>query len=568
MGNPLVLALAVLVFAEIFPVTSDADETMAANNILYGAVNVKTEDSIIKQPYHYTSMAGERTITALPDGFPLTCTTCDPGSPTEYCDYDAGVCFKLTNLDISLFSTNGSLLYGSPYALDNQCTPRYLQKLNGRKYAIVCKESSYQLFQLAEDGSPVLHRIGYGLDGATGGILVQSVGSLPELYHVELMAGYIFTYEVDRSKEGHMEPICAQDLLLHTTFSSRGLFFLSCSSVSGSRRFFLYSVETHNFQELELCANPLPSLPGPTGDDTFAVACGNSLTVYSASNVTNSWSASFEGSIVTSKYLDHTTVLVDTGNKHHIVNVETSMYSGASDGIVTVNDTATCSLVQKLITPDVYATACRRGALYEVRLVNKTSGQSLAPIENLTMEPQDIYFEAQEPPPTSPDTPADTPENTGTPPAGTNDIPPPSDQPIAPTAAAGSTSAAPEIPSNPQSPTSAGNVSPKPTLDSTHATIVIAVATVVFVAVTLLVLLFVYMRMSKKKKRKFCMGCKKQKLSHVLQEEGDGDNGCSQTYVSGINNPTTSLTTSVSSGHNSSNSSITYTTAVIETGSL
>jgi hypothetical protein len=36
MGNPLVLALAVLVFAEIFPVTSDADETMAANNILYG----------------------------------------------------------------------------------------------------------------------------------------------------------------------------------------------------------------------------------------------------------------------------------------------------------------------------------------------------------------------------------------------------------------------------------------------------------------------------------------------------------------------------------------------------
>jgi hypothetical protein len=123
-------------------------------------------------------------------------------------------------------------------------------------------------------------------------------------------------------------------------------------------------------------------------------------------DVENYQSKNFSDGITFVSYLNPTTLILDARTQH-IINVDLFMKSGGSDGILTLNSTDTstnCSLIRKLLTPDVYATACTNGVLYNVQLFNATKGQLLLPVSNLTERPLDVYFEIQQPPTLLPNT--------------------------------------------------------------------------------------------------------------------------------------------------------------------
>ena len=379
---------------------------------------MKSESNTTSQPYHNTGVTGERSSSPLDEPFPGNCTTCLPGYPTEYCDYKEKYCVKLSD-SYSIVGTDGSFLYNTPHRLNTPCTPLYLQMLEDESYAIVCHESSYDILRFKSDGSAEL-------DGPLsyiemGGILVEHVSSSnnhhqANLYQVGLQDGYIATRDVKQGLDGFIatpDSCETEPLVFRPTFSRAGLLFLQCTaSNSNNQAYFLCSVTSENCQMLDLCASPLPSPPGSTGSNTFTTTCGDTLTVYNTNNVSEYRSVSFDSTIASDFPLDGNTRLIKTGSSQYVVSVDTFLSGTGWSGIVTLKDTGSCSDVSKLIPPGIYAAACKNDSLYDIRLVNITSGQSLGPMQGLTEEPRDIFFEAQEPPTPVPS--SSSPETTRT----------------------------------------------------------------------------------------------------------------------------------------------------------
>ena len=256
------------------------------------------------------------------------------------------------------------------------------------KFAVICEESSYQVFQYGLD--PQLGGIVYGEHGAKEGILVQSG---IHLYHVEVDPDYndILLFDV---YSGFLDTIhvypddgdCAHSFSLHPTFS-RGTFFFSCLTGTDERLYFLYTVPKHLPVRISICNDPLSS-----EGSTFAVVCNGSLTIYMKSNVEESHSKNFNSPITFFKYLDSSTLIValETGNQH-VVNVDIFMNTSGDDGVYPLQDTSDCT-PSKLLTHGVYATVCTNGALYTVRLYNTTNGEALMSVANLTEMPLDLYY--------------------------------------------------------------------------------------------------------------------------------------------------------------------------------
>ena len=396
-------------------------------------------------------MVGPRTITSelypMTDGvcsvvplddFPLPCTKCEQGTMTEDCNYEAGVCITLSDTSVSVIGTNATVLDNGQFSLDSQCTPRYLQKLTHVKYAVICWESSYHLFHT---DYLQLDRISSGEDGARDGILVQSssdvFGRQTHLHHVEIHDSdhSVYIYDILGGVSDLIYPDydCMYDsLALHPIFSSYGTFFLSCSTANEAKMYFLLSTDTYGSSPIRvtLCSDPL-SYPESS---TFAVACNYSLVIYMKNDMEYHHSMNFSSSITFFSYLDPTTLILDTGNQH-IVSVELFMNSGGSDGVLALNSTNTnCSLIRKRLTPDVYATVCASGGVYNVQLFNTTQGQPLPPVSNLTEEPLTVYFNFQEPPtlpgppnttnhtPTTPIAPTDSSSTTSITPTDSSSI--------------------------------------------------------------------------------------------------------------------------------------------------
>jgi hypothetical protein len=381
-----------------------------------GAVALVNEDSITLQRYNSTHETGERIETSLAEVFPGTCTVCDSRFPTEYCEYEDSYCVKLSNTSVSVVALNSSLLYSSPYMLDTACTPRYLHRLDRKTYGIICRASSYHILRFGENDGPVLEGIVDGTTGASGGILVCSPSG--EVYHVELIESVFTIYGTKGlSLEYRFVTECVGSFDFRPTFASNGMFHLSCVTGSGSQVNQLYSAINEDHEMLYLCEDPLFSPPASSaGINTFAVACAETITVYETNNVDERYSMSFGTSIASHFYLNHKMLLVDTGTEQHILAVDTFIGSNGSDGIATLEDTRNCLLLNKTLTPDIFATVCRNGLLYDVRLLDTTRGQELSPITNLTKRPKDIYFDEQEleiPPGSTPDiTPSDGPITT------------------------------------------------------------------------------------------------------------------------------------------------------------
>ena len=195
-----------------------------------------------------------------------------------------------------------------------------------------------------------LESIENGRDGATDSILLTSQNSL---YHVELASGIIFVYDVFHGTDSYIFPdynVCAGSYLLH---SSTGEFFLSCQTAAGEQAYLLYTVNGGDvYTHVHLCGDPF-SFPDSY---TFATTCSNTLTVYTKDSTHNQTTRVFESSIVSRFYLSNSTLLVDVGDKQHIVNVDLFIASSGSDGIITLNSTTNCSLIQKLVGPELYAT--------------------------------------------------------------------------------------------------------------------------------------------------------------------------------------------------------------------
>ena len=347
------------------------------------AVGVVNEHSIASHPYSSSSSACGDTITRY-DYFLAPCATCDRGAKTEYCYYNRRTCIRLSDTAVSIINTNKSLSHQRNYSLDSNCRPRYLQRLGHKKFAVICEDSSYQLFQYGLD--PQLGDIVHGEDGAKEGILVQSGN---HLYHVEVEPYYndIILFDV---YSGYLDNIypdadCAYSFSLHPTFSPG--FFFSCLTSTDDRLYFLYTVLDHLPVRISICNNPISS-----EGSTFGVVCNDSLTIYMKGNVEESHSLNFTSPITFFKYLDSSTLIVasETGNQH-IVNVDTFMNTSGVDGVYTLQDSSTCT-PSKLLTHRVYATVCTNGALYNVRLYNTTNGETLMSIVNLTERPLDLYL--------------------------------------------------------------------------------------------------------------------------------------------------------------------------------
>ena len=305
------------------------------------------------------------------DNFPLPCTVCEVGFPTEFCESDE-VCVKLSDQQISIVATNGSLLEGSPFSLDNQCSPRYLQKLTSDSYAVICQESSYHIFRTTGPGGPQLEEKIQG--SGTDGVLVQSeynaFGQLRDgLHHVEVDIDILVLHDVLTGTFDYIYPdidCMPHSLGLHTIFSSIGKLIVSCTTYTEERAYFLHSVIYYDsdYEFIDLCDNPIPS----PGGNTFAVACNNTLAVYTPTDVELYNSKIFRSRIVYISYLSPTTIVVDTEYQQHIVTVDGSgLYE-----IVTLYDTTNCTFVHKLITDDIYVTVCENDAQYFAVLVNTT----------------------------------------------------------------------------------------------------------------------------------------------------------------------------------------------------
>lgn len=493
-----------------------------------GVVNVIYRDSASSQPYRFNGVAGEPTTTSLPEGFPQNCTTCESGLPTEYCDHKKQLCVKLTGRNVSILSTNVSLRDGSPYPLDGTtCTPRYLHQENKMTYAIVCEQSFYQHFHLREDGSPELG--GISQRSGVGGILVQGLSSSsnhPELYHVEIQENpsyaYIITYEVYRHHEGQIFPeygfiACSPDsLTLHPAFSLTGRFFLYCLKYN-NQAYFWCSVYTTECIELELCSDPLPSPPGHAGIGTFYTVCGNTITIHNTNNVAEKRSLSFNSSISSHTYLDRNTLVVSTENQQHILTVNKFLKSNSSGDVLTLENTTYCSL-QKLISPDVYATACQNDSSYNIRLVSVKSRQSLGTIEGLPEEPRGIYFNAQEPPPPSSPTSLHTPESTENGQHATE-----RQLPVT-TFTLTTTTDATANPTTTTPPTPTAATGPKNEL----IVILTIVSCVVFVVVAIGLFIFI----CNVKKKQYCNAlCRKERRPEQVCEEGNSKD----SYMMGLN---------------------------------
>ena len=341
-------------------------------------------ENVMSLPYPDTNEEN-RTIMPLSEDFPSPCTTCNVHIATEDCNFEKGICFKLSDGSVSLTGTNGSLLYDSPFILDSECTPWRFRRLDDVQYGILCKEFSYQVFDV---DNRHLDQIQYDTVGATDSILVKSNG---HLYHVALASGIvIIVYDV---YHGEQYPIfadsdCINLISIHSLYSLR--FILSCSTADRERVYFLHSLVPQSDHEfIDLCDEPF-SFPG---SETFGVTCNEILTVYMTDDISNQYSRSFETTIISQSYVDNTTLLVDVGDQQHIVNTNTFVQSNGSDGILTLNNTTNCSLTKKLVTPELYATVCENGDLYTVRLFDIWNGVELPPVDNLSIQPLNVYFQ-------------------------------------------------------------------------------------------------------------------------------------------------------------------------------
>ena len=513
-----------------------------------GAVALVNEDSITLQHYNSTRETGERIDTSLSEVFPGTCTVCDSRFPTEYCEYEDGYCVKLSNTSVSVVALNSSLLYSSPFMLDPACTPRYLHRLDRITYGIICRESSYHILRFGENDGPVLEGIVDEATGASGGILVCSPSG--EVYHVELLESFLSIYGTKwGSPQYRFVTECVGTLKFGPTFASNGMFHLSCVTDSGSEVDQLYSAVNEEHELLDLCADPLFSPPASSaGISTFAVACAETITVYETNNVAERYSVSFGSSIASHFYLNHNMLLVDTGTEQHILAIDAFISSnGSDDGIATLEDTRNCLLLNKTLTPDIFATVCRNGLAYDVRLLDTTRGQELSPITNLTKRPKDIYFDEQEL-----EVPLDPYDSTASPLDVT-----PSDSPI-PTP--GGTITHTKTTGSAISPYAAPTISLAPTASPDSITpfrYIIPIGAVTAVAIFLLIVSLLFRWRWKHRKSRSC-DLERHHPVQVVDKQG--------TSALGITNlGTISQSPSITSGYASSNSSITFAQPIPET---
>ena len=506
------------------------------------------DNTTTSQLYNYTRVTGNRTTSPLSEPFPQDCTTCLPGYPTEHCDYEKGYCVKLSDGKYAIVGINGSFLYNSPQQLNTPCTPLYLHRLEDESYAIICLESSFDVLRFKDDGNPELDGL-LSYVGA-GGILVEVVGNNRQanLYQVGLEPGYIATREVKQDLDGWIfipESCIADSVSFRPTFSLTGLFFLQCTTNSNDQAYFLYSVTSHNFQRLDLCANPLPSPPDSTGGDTFTTACGDILTVYNTIDVSQNRSLSFDGSIASESTLDRNTRLIHAGNSQHLVSLDMLLKDNGSSAAVTLESTPNCS-ISKLIAPDVYATACQSNSFYVIRLDNVSSGQHLGSMQGLTEEPRDILFEAQEAPTSPPPEIAVTTRYTSPTPTTTSTVATDID----------TTSTTTEQKSSPTNPPTTR----RKTSVSTEAYAIAAVVVVIAVTVIIVVLVFIFKCRANKRSQfsTFALRCRRRHPT----EEANIENS---SRIIAVRNPTDPQS-SLASSQSSSASSVT-TVAIPESGS-
>jgi hypothetical protein len=512
-----------------------------------GTIHVVNDNSTTSQLYNYTRVTGERTISPLSEPFPQDCTTCLPGYPTEHCEYEKGYCVKLSDAKYAIVGTNGSFLYNSPQQLNTPCTPLYLHRLEDESYAIICRESSFDVLRFKDDGNP-------GLDGLSsyvgaGGILVEVVGHnsghrQANLYHVELQPGYVSTREVKQGLDGFIaipESCVADSVSFRPTFSLTGLFFLQCTTNSNGQAYFSCSATSENCQRLDLCASPLPSPPGSTGGNTFTTACGHTLTVYNTNDVSQYRSLSFDGSIASESTLDRNTRLIQAGNSQHLVSLDTFLKDDGSSAVVTLENTTNYS-ISKLIAPDVYAMACQSDSFYCIRLVNISSGQHLGPILGLTEEPRDILFESQEAPTTPSHDPPEiavTTRYTSEPPSPTPTI----NSTVATDIATTSTTAGPNLPpTNP--PTSRRKIS---LLAEAIIIATVVGGIIVIILVTILVIIFKCRASKRSQFSTFALRCARK----YSTEEAGREQSNRSIRVCGPTNPNSSLASSQSSSTSS-----------------
>jgi hypothetical protein len=208
----------------------------------------------------------------------------------------------------------------------------------------------------------------------------------------------------------------------------------------------------------------------------------------------------------------------------------------------------------------VYATACRKDVLYEVRLVKKMSGQSLAPIDSITSVPQDIYFDVQHPPLARPTPPAPSSSNVVTDSTST-----PFKETIAPTTATSEIIGAVTSIMPAKSPTLRTKTPNTPSLLKLLA-VIAAIAAVCALVVGALVFFVVRLRLRTRSR------CREHEYSRGECKYSVEERGSRELRERDMHRFSNSRTMAVSpsfstSGYDGSTPSI-YTTPVPETGSV
>ena len=241
----------------------------------------------------------------------------------------------------------------------------------------------------------------------TDGIFIQSARTVfgprrINFHHFELDTGVIYSYNVFHGTcVYNPDNSCTEDSIsLHSPLP----FIVLCSTAAAEEQaYFLHSVDYYD-------GDPLPLYLSPLSQRSY-IYCGmrhHSQDIYEKCHRTIYHSKTFSSKIVSHSYLNSATVKVDTGSRQHIVNVDAYMATGGREGVLTLDDKTNCTRVQKIIKAEVYATACRDDTIYDVRLVNKTNSQRLAPVINLTRKTLDVYFAPTQPIPGPPSSPPNT----------------------------------------------------------------------------------------------------------------------------------------------------------------
>ena len=380
-----------------------------------GNVAVVTDRNIITQPYPI----GPRSTASRLDPYEhYQCTTCDPGAPTEQCFPDFNLCAKLSDTDIALFGTNGTLLSSVP--LDRDCHPRDLQRLVSPRLhlGVDCHNFTSQVASIVGTMLSVLEHGGRTVQSE---IMVEGAGmhQETEVYIVEIDGNYISQTNFHSGTRLDITPNtdCSDFISLFPLFT-RDKFLLWCDSNTGSR--FVYIVDVLDVFGLDSApsvSSDSPPLSSPDGQ-TFLTVTNTTIHIYRTDDVTFQPPAvsEFAGPISFHTYIDNNTLLlVIDGQGQVLVNVNTFIDSSGTAGITPLPTASVDATLHKLLTHEVYATYNKTGALFNLLLFNTSDGRLLSVFANFPSEPTDVFFQ-QSPDQASTQTPASQPPVISSPP--------------------------------------------------------------------------------------------------------------------------------------------------------